>query len=274
MYPVRSSTASVRSATGTVSRQFPQSGDERVEPLDRAGRPGRQARHVGRAGQRLGERAPLPLRERGHVLLRPVADAALGHVQHPPQRHLVRRVGDQPQVGEQVTDLAPLVEPHPADHPVGQPDPDEHFLEDTGLRVGPVEHRHLARRGLARVGEPVHLLGHERGLVVLVVGHVADDGRARALVGPQVLGLAAPVLRDHRVGRGQDVLGGAVVLLEQDDLRVRVVLLELLDVADGGAAEGVDGLVRVADHAQFGRRERVTGAISPGRSGGKERGTT
>ena len=130
-----------------------------------------------------------------------------------------------------------------------EPDPDEHFLEDTGLGVGPVEHRHLARRGLARVGEPVHLLGHERGLVVLVVGHVADDRRTRPRVRPQVLRLAALVHRDHRVGRGQDVLGGAVILLQQDDLRVRVVLLELLDVADGGAAESVDGLVRVADHA-------------------------
>ena len=50
----------------------------------------------------------------------------------------------------------------------------------------------------------------------------------------------------------EDVLGRAVVLLEQDRGRVREVVLELQDVADAGAAEGVDGLVGVADHHEVG----------------------
>ena len=48
-------------------------------------------------------------------------------------------------------------------------------------------------------------------------------------------------------------LGGAVVLLQQHGVRVREVALELGDVADARAAEGVDRLVRVADHAQLTR---------------------
>ena len=74
--------------------------------------------------------------------------------------------------------------------------------------------------------------------------------RAVAAVGPEVLLAALGVLGDDRVGRLQDGLGRAVVLLEQDGPRVRVVLLELDDVADRRAAERVDRLVGVADHAR------------------------
>lgn len=74
-----------------------------------------------------------------------------------------------------------------------------------------------------------------------------------ARVRPEVLGAAALVALDDGVGRGQDRLRGAVVLLQHDRLRVRVVLLELEDVADGRAAEGVDRLVRVTDDAQLAR---------------------
>ena len=53
----------------------------------------------------------------------------------------------------------------------------------------------------------------------------------------------------------QDVLGRAVVLLEHDRPRVRVVAFELDDVADRGAAERVDRLVGVADDDQLRRRD-------------------
>ena len=55
---------------------------------------------------------------------------------------------------------------------------------------------------------------------------------------------------DDRVGGVEDRLGRAVVLLEADDLGVGVVALELEDVADVGAAPGVDRLVVVADHGE------------------------
>ena len=156
---------------------LPQLGDEVVEALDRLGRAGRQPGHVLRPGQRGGEGDPVPRGEPGHVLQGAVADAAPRHVDHPPQRDLVGRVGDQPQVGQQVPDLPALVEPHAADHLVRQPGPDEDFLEDPGLGVGPVEHGDVARGRVTRVGELVDLLGHERGLVVLAVRHVADQRR-------------------------------------------------------------------------------------------------
>ena len=57
------------------------------------------------------------------------------------------------------------------------------------------------------------------------------------------------LLRDDGVGALEDRVRRAVVLLERDRLRAREVALELEDVADVGAAKGVDGLVGVAHGA-------------------------
>ena len=76
---------------------------------------------LGGDAQRGGERDPLAVGVLRDELLGPVADAALGHVEDPPQAHGVVRVGQHPQVGQGVADLPALVEAHAADHPVRQP---------------------------------------------------------------------------------------------------------------------------------------------------------
>ena len=73
----------------------------------------------------------------------------------------------------------------------------------------------------------------------VVGGGVDAQLLALALVGPQVLAEARLVLRDHRVGRVEDVALRAVVLLELHHVRDREVLHELVHVADFGAAEAV-----------------------------------
>ena len=92
---------------------------------------------------------------------------------------------------------------------------------------------------------------------MLVVRDEPDDRGPRARVGPQTLALAPGVGRDHRVRGREDVLGRAVVLLEQDRARVRVVGLELHDVADRRPAERVDRLVRVAHDGQLAGPDRA-----------------
>ena len=69
------------------------------------------------------------------------------------------------------------------------------------------------------------------------------------------------------MGRVQDGLRGAVVLLELHDLAVGIVRLEIEDVAQVGAPPGVDALVVVADHRQVAvlgcqvTAEQVLGAV-------------
>lgn len=94
--------------------------------------------------------------------------------------------------------------------------------------------------------------GHPLGLLLGVVCCVADDRLALAERGPQFLGLAALVVADHRVGRIQNGLRRTIVLFEHDGLGVREVLLEVLNVADVGTTERVDGLVGIAHHGDPG----------------------
>ena len=95
-----------------------------------------------------------------------------------------------------------------------------------------------------------HLRGDLPRLVVLITA--LDDGDLLPLLSlrEEVLLLARLVVRDHDVGRVQDARRAAVVLLEADDLGAREVLLEVEDVADVGAAPGVDRLIRIAADRQ------------------------
>src|SRR5256885_167491 len=82
---------------------------------------------------------------------------------------------------------------------------------------------------------------------------------ARA-AGPECLAQAAGVVGDEPVGRFQDGAGGAVVLLEAEQLRRRVVAAELLQVLDPCTTEAVYGLIVVRDHERMAR----TGAVGGG----------
>ena len=163
---------------------------------------------------------------------------------------LVGGVGEQLQVGDRVLDLGPLVELRPADHLVGDLEPDQGVLEHPALGVHPVEDRDRVAR-VALLDQPVDLRGDVAGLGVLVV-ELADHDRLPARpLGPQVLFLLALVVGDEPVGGVEHGLRRAVVLLEQDRGRVGEVALELEDVADVGAAERIDRLEVVTDHGQI-----------------------
>ena len=92
-------------------------------------------------------------------------------------------------------------------------------------------------------------LGHMRGLVQLRLGLIAGYFRAVAVVCPQRFSLARGVVADDTVRRVQNIGGGAVVLLQPDDLGAPEMLFKIQDILNGGAAEAVDALVVVAHHA-------------------------
>ena len=176
------------------------------------------------------------------------AESALGHVEDAPEVHVVVRVDDGLQIGHGVLDLAAFVELGAADQLVRQSRVDERLLKGAGLRVGAVHDGHV-RVGDRLLGVQARdLAGYPGRLLLRVVGRVADDRLALAERRPQLLRLASLVVGDDGVGRVEDGLRGAVVLFEHDGPRVGEILLEVLDVADVGAAERVDGLVGVAHH--------------------------
>ena len=80
------------------------------------------------------------------------------------------------------------------------------------------------------------LAGNPLCLFFLVVGLEALDRPSTGVLGPELLVRARGVVGYDGVGGVEDQLRGTVVLLELDDLRMRVVPLELEDVADVGSA--------------------------------------
>src|SRR6185437_14791611 len=74
-----------------------------------------------------------------------VAEAALGRVDHPLERQVVRRRLNQAQVGDRVADLRTLVETEAADDLVWQADRDEALFELAGLELGAHEDRGLVQ---------------------------------------------------------------------------------------------------------------------------------
>ncbi len=179
---------------------------------------------------------------------RRVADPAPRLVRDSLQRDGVVGVVDHLEVRDDVLDLGALVEARAADHLVRDGLADEHVLQHPRLRVRPVEDADLRARE-ALLDEPGDLRRDEACLGVLVLDLEGMHGLTLAELREELLRLALAVVRDDRVGRAEDRVRRAVVLLEGDRARVGEVALELHDVADVGAAEGVDRLVRIAHGA-------------------------
>ena len=171
-----------------------------------------------------------------------VAHSALGHVDDALDRHLVGRVGHRLEVGEQILDLAAVIELGAAHDLVRHALLDQLFLDHPALRVGPVEQRQVAPPAALAV-QPAHLVDHPRALVVLVFGVVPGDQLAADLLGPQRLGLAHHVVGDHRVGGVEDRLRRPVVLLQHHHRGVRERILKIENVPDIRLPKFVDRVV-------------------------------
>ena len=238
------------------------------EPAQRSLRSGGQVGILLDALDGLPNADPACISECTQGLQRLLPDPAGRNVDHALERHPIGGVAREPDIAERVLYLAPLIEAGAADKLVRDPEADERLLQDAALRVDPIGDRDLPipQRAVlvvgaagedagqggtpATSGQTLHLTGDELCLLVLVVGVEDGDLGAAAAIGPQLLVLAAGVAADDGVGSIEDRLGGPVVLLELHDLGIRVVALEVEDVAQVGAAPRVDALVIVAHHRQ------------------------
>ena len=245
------------SASSTWSRAVADGGVPAVEAVDELAEGGaglgREAAVGGEEAGGVEERDAVVAGGAVDLLQRLVAEAALGDVDDALEGEAVVGGDGDAEVGHGVADLLALVEARAADDAVGEADGEEAVLEGAHLVGGADEDGDAF--GADRVeaagaaGEGLDLLADPARLLLAVP--VADEADLLAVgeVGPEGLAEAALVGGDDAGGGGEDVRGGAVVLLEPDDLRAGEVLLEAEDVADLGAAPAVDRLVVVADAA-------------------------
>jgi hypothetical protein len=166
------------------------------------------------------------------------------------QAGAVGRIEHEPGVAQGILDLLALVETHRAHDDIRQARPAQGFLERTALGVGPVKDRDLPQ-GPARSQQSLDAPSDPARLLHLAGQFLDHDGFARGLGGPQVLGLARTIVADDLARGVEDARGGAIVLLQGNDLSVRKIGLELEYIADVGPAPGIHALVVVSDHADI-----------------------
>ena len=216
-------------------------GEQVHEPGDRVASPGTE--HVDLTGRGIEqctvETDAVGVRVQRDERLRPVAYPTPWGVDDPAEAHGVIGIVQHLEIGDDVPDLPTFVEPGAAHDAVGHAGADEHLLQCAGGVVRPVHHRDVGVPH-APVRQGIDLRGDEAGLVVLIVGHVADYRFAFTEGGPQLLLPPALVPGDDRVGRREDRLRRTVVLLEENGPRLRVIPLEFLDVPDRRPTESVD----------------------------------
>ena len=152
--------------------------------------------------------------KRSHLAHGGRADAALWNIDDPQHSQVIHTVGNCLKVGQDVLDFPPLVEVHASHQTVRHIIENAPFLYETGLGIGPVEH------GLVLIGKFTvpYLSGH---IIRLIPGHVKllEPDQIPFPIGcPQGLILPSAVVADNAVCRIEDVLGGAVILLQLNDL--------------------------------------------------------
>ena len=188
-------------------------------------------------------RSRLPLRH----FERFAADAARRVIDDALQSQLVCAVIDHAQIGQHILDLGAVKEACAADDAVRDAAALERVFHRVRLRVRAVEHGEILE--ILPLGHGDNAAGNVIGLIRLACRLVDRDAVARSVLRPELFALAPPVVRDDGVGRVQNGLRGAVVLLQADDTCALELLFKGKNVLDSRAAEFVDGLVVVADDA-------------------------
>ncbi len=156
----------------------------------------------------------------------------------------IRRVEDQPQIGQHVPDMRGLSELEAAVLAKAYADPVQEQFHRIGLESGPEEHGNVPQA--AGLGELTDLVHHDPGL-----GLVAH-GMDQLWFGPcdppgeQVLLKAAVRSLEHGVGQVQDGLCGAVVFLQANHGGSGKQFGKGKNIAHLSPAKRIDGLSVVA----------------------------
>ncbi len=247
---------------GILTRRF----EDASQIGDGAAGPSRQPRNFAAlraGGSHIGHRGTegnIPaLGVGGQVALRGIPHPAFWFINDAAQRDGIIRIGHRVQVREGILDFFALIEAGAADDPVGNPGAHEHFFQGPRLGIGAVKHRHIAVTHPATIPEPVNFRDDEMGFVAFRISHVAGDLFPAPRIRPQLFRPAPFIMGNDGIGGRENILGGAIVLLEDHAGGIREVLLKILNIADGGPAEGVNGLIGIAHHGERGAFRALPG---------------
>ena len=130
------------------------------------------------------------------------------------QPQVIRAIVDDAQIGEHILDFGTVKKAGTANDPVRDAVALHGIFQGVGLGIGAIQNGIVLHA--AAPGSRQNLPRHEVRFYALVRRFIHGDEVAIAVVRPQLLALAANVVGDDGVGRIQNGLGGAVVLLQAD----------------------------------------------------------
>ncbi len=145
----------------------------------------------------------------------------------------------------------PLEEAQAAVYAIRNARVDERMFDGPRLRVAAIQHCDLAARR-ARIDKHLDFLDDPARFLRIRRGFVDAHLLAVARVGAQVLAEPPRVVGDQEIRRIENMAVRAIILLQLDEIAHAEFALEIVHIADVGAAERVDRLVVVAD-----REDRV-----------------
>ena len=214
------------------------SGSPRSPGLDGISK-GLEQRHAPASGETL------------HAIERRLADSARRFVHDSSQCLVVLRIHEQTQIGHHVLDLCPVIEALPSNDGVGHIVFQELFFEDPGLCVGPIQNCDASEGNTLTTIRDQKVSNDELRFVPIVLGFVEADRGPTLAVRVETLLLSVSIVGDDRGGARENRLSRSIVLLELDHLRVGIILLEIQDVPNIGAAPRVDRLIGITHDAEI-----------------------
>ena len=164
------------------------------------------------------------------LLDRRPSDTALWCIDDAGQTDIILEIIDDLQISQHVADFRAVIEACPADHRIADAASDERFFDDTRLRIHAVEDCHIAIGAMLFHMLFLHRFDDETCFRMLIDRGVMLEMRTGIILCPQTLRRAIRIVLYHCICRVQDRLRRAVVLLELDELRLRIVLLEIHDI--------------------------------------------
>ena len=180
----------------------------------------------------------------GDFFHRRLTDSSPGKTDNTKQSFVITTVDSQTKVSEGIFNLLTLVERRTAIDAVGNIQFTQFPFDDTTLCVRAVQN------GERVIPFELHSLDLRRYTQCLrAVIHVGLQIKRLAFFFLRIDGFLnlVYVLMNQRVSSINDILGGAVVLLQFEQLRLRINALEIKDITDVRSAEGIDTL-RIIPH--------------------------
>ena len=202
------------------------------------------------------------MRLAGQLLESFLTDTAARCVENPLEALCIPRICHHLKVGEKVLDLLSQVELDATEQRVGDAVEDQRLLQRPRKSIGAVEDGDVPK-GAALTAQLLDEDSDRLSFLSFVAETMEAYRVSCTLVRPQILGFSLGVVTDQRIGGVENVLGRAVVLLEFDDDRLRVILLEIEDISEIRTTPPIDRLIGVAGDADvaIARSEEIAHAV-------------